>query len=186
MQQLLIKSWNVYFLPYAFRSPLPPPNRFVCLPQRVQSLLSLWPSLAFAASSFVSISLFPLPHFQFPPLLSINLFCFPSHWSPDPIPTILFPFPLGAIAFGCLFAPFSVGLKRNYSLYLFNTYLAPMCPVCPARILNLPICAMLLLRQPVSTVTDKGQTQYICQKCLTWSKQAACIETIQIPKYKYV
>lgn len=174
MQQLLIKCWNVYFLPYAFLSPLPS-YRSVCLPQRVRPLLSLQSS-RFAASSFVSISLFPLPHLQFPPFLSINLFCFPSHWSRVPFPqcrSLFFsPFLLGAFCTFCI----SSQVKLLLAPFQYLTCIYFFHSVC---LLNPPIClplvcicrAMLLLCQPVSTVADKGQTQYSCLTCLTWSKQ---------------
>lgn len=94
LQQLLIKCWNVYFLPYAFLKFffflfLPPSLGFVCLPQKANPHQGCGLLLLLLLSpSFVSISLFPLPLLLLllPPLLNINLFCFPSHWSPALFP----------------------------------------------------------------------------------------------------
>lgn len=157
------------FLALCISEPPPPPNRFVCLPQRVQPLSSLRPCLAFAASSFVSISLFPLPHLQFPPLLSINLFCFPSHWSRVPFPqsrslSLLVPFLLGTFLHLFQFVSSETALY-TFLILTFHPFVLSVLNIKSTHLCNSCLCL------PLSTVADKGQTPYSCLKCLTWCKE---------------
>ena len=127
MSECSTHFWRFFFF---FRGSV----RFVCLPQKIQPPPSTWPLLAYAAFSFVSISLFfplPLLLLLLPPLLNINLFCFPSHWSPVPFPTILSSPLITAVPLAHhTFSPkptFGESLKRIHRCRLFLHFLFYFC-----------------------------------------------------------
>lgn len=76
MGSLFIKCWNVDFLLYAFLKLFLKLSSVCVFAPESQPSPSLWPLLAYAAFSFVSISLFPLPLFSFCFLLFSTETCF--------------------------------------------------------------------------------------------------------------